>query len=74
MERLKEALARIDCITKLEDVATLHLGPGAILVALTLTFRRNSTTDTIDGAIRQITKDLKNADERIVYVYVRPTD
>ena len=34
MERLKEALSRVDCITDLEDVATLHLGPGAILVAL----------------------------------------
>jgi cation diffusion facilitator family transporter len=74
MERLKEALARIDCITKLEEVATLHLGPGAILVALTLAFRRNSTTDMIEDAIREITKELQKADERIVYVYVRPSD
>jgi cation diffusion facilitator family transporter len=74
MERLKEALARIDCITKLEEVATLHLGPGAILVALTLAFRRNSTTDMIEDAIREITKELQKADERIVYVYARPSD
>jgi divalent metal cation (Fe/Co/Zn/Cd) transporter len=28
MDRLKEALTRVDCITDLEEVATLHLGPG----------------------------------------------
>jgi divalent metal cation (Fe/Co/Zn/Cd) transporter len=73
MERLKKALARIDCITELEDVATLHLGPGSILVALTLSFRRDSTTDMLEDAIREITQALQKADERIVYVYVRPS-
>ena len=74
MERLKEALSRVDCITDLEDVATLHLGPGAILVALTLAFRRDSTTDMIEDAIREITVALQKADGRIAYVYVRPSD
>ena len=74
MERLKEALARADCITDLKDVATLHLGPGAILVALTLAFRRDSTTDMIEDAIREITQALQKADGRIAYVYVRPSD
>jgi divalent metal cation (Fe/Co/Zn/Cd) transporter len=74
MERLKKALARIDCITDLENVATLHLGPNTILVALTLAFRRDSTTSMLEGAIREITKALQEADERIVYVYVRPSE
>ena len=74
MERLKEALARVDCITDLEDVATLHLGPAAILVALTLAFRRDSTTDMVEEAIREITHALQEADGRIAYVYVRPSD
>jgi hypothetical protein len=52
MERLKEAPGRVACITDLEDVATLHLGPGSILVALTLAFRRDSTTDMIEGVVR----------------------
>ena len=59
MERLKEALSRVDCITDLEEVATLHLGPGAILVALTLAFRRDSTTDMIEDAIREITRHFR---------------
>jgi divalent metal cation (Fe/Co/Zn/Cd) transporter len=73
MERLKTALAHIDCITDVEEVATLHLGPGSILVALTLSFRRDSTTEMLEDAIREITQALQKADERIVYVYVRPS-
>jgi len=68
MERLKEALSRVDCITDLEDVATLHLGPGAILVALTLRFRRDSTTDMIEDAIREITQALQKAWPDRVYL------
>jgi cation diffusion facilitator family transporter len=74
MERLQEALARIGCITSLDEVATLHLGPGEILVALTLAFRRGSTTEAIEDAIREVTEALHKADERVVYVYVRPSD
>ena len=74
MERLEEALSRIGCITSLDEVATLHLGPGKILVALTLACRRDSTTDMIEEAIREVTEALRKADERVVYVYVRPSD
>ena len=69
-----EALSRIGCITSLDEVATLHLGPGKILVALTLACRRDSTTDMIEEAIREVTEALRKADERVVYVYVRPSD
>jgi cation diffusion facilitator family transporter len=74
MKRLEKALSRIDCITSLDEVATLHLGPGRILVALTLAFRRDSTTDMIEEAIREVTEALRKADERVVYVYVRPSN
>ena len=73
MTRLKKALAQIDCITDLEEVATLHLGPNAILVALTLAFRRDSTTAALESAIREITETLQKADGRIAYVYVGPS-
>ena len=73
MDRLKATLARIDCITRLDEIATLHLGPGAILVALTLAFRPNSTTQLVDAAIAEITKCLQEADGRVAYVYVRPS-
>ena len=43
-------------------------------VAFTLAFRRDSTTDMIEEAIREVTEALRKADERVVYVYVRPSD
>jgi len=74
MERLKETLDRINCITRLEEIATLHLGPGAILVALTLAFRPKATTSAIEAAIVEITECLQATDGRVAYVYVRPAD
>ncbi|MDB5499919.1 MAG: hypothetical protein JWP28_3950 [Phenylobacterium sp.] len=73
MDRLKATLANIDCIMRLDEITTLHLGPGAILVALTLDFRPNSTTQLIDAAIVEITKCLQETDGRVAYVYVRPS-
>lgn len=72
MERLEETLARVDCITELKEIATLHLGPGSILVALTLAFRPKSTTEMLDTAVLEITRCLQATDGRIAYVYVRP--
>ena len=54
------------------QIATLHLGPSEILVALTLNFRAKSSTETLNEAIRGITECLKAADGRVAYVYVRP--
>jgi cation diffusion facilitator family transporter len=73
MERLEETLARIDCIMELKEIATLHLGPGSILVALTLAFRPKSTTEMLDRAVLEITRCLQATDGRVAYVYVRPT-
>ncbi len=73
MERLQATLARVDCISRLEEIATLHLGPGAILVALTVAFRPKSTTEMLDAAVREITRCLQETDGRIAYVYVRPS-
>jgi cation diffusion facilitator family transporter len=73
MERLEETLSAIDCITELKEIATLHLGPGVILVALTLALRPQSTTEALNAAIRNITQCLQETDGRIAYVYVRPT-
>ena len=73
MAQLKATLAAIDCITQLDEIATLHLGPGEILVALTLSFRPDSTTQTLNRAIHELTACLKAADGRVAYVYVRPS-
>jgi cation diffusion facilitator family transporter len=72
MERLKETLDGIKCITRLDDVATLHLGPGVILVALTVAFRPKATGASITAAVVEITACLQATDGRVAYVYLRP--
>lgn len=72
LARLREALAQDARIEEVVEVATLQLGPGAILVALTLTFRRPIDAGAIDVAIGEITRALREADGRVAYVYVRP--
>jgi cation diffusion facilitator family transporter len=67
--RLLSADARIE---KVVEIATLHLGPKAVLVALTLSFQPSMTLADLRRAIRELTAAMKQADERIAYVYVRP--
>jgi cation diffusion facilitator family transporter len=74
MERLRETLAGVGCINDFEEIATLHLGPNAILVALTVVFRPDASTDTLNTAIGNITQALRAADERVAFVYVRPSE
>ena len=69
IKRLLGADARID---KVVEIATLHLGPKSVLVALTLSFTSEMTLTDLRQAIREITSALKKVDARIAYVYVRP--
>jgi cation diffusion facilitator family transporter len=61
-------------IVELVEVATLHLGPQSILVALTLTFRSDMTLADLRGAIAELTGALQKADGRVCHVYVRPAE
>jgi divalent metal cation (Fe/Co/Zn/Cd) transporter len=72
MEELKRVLAADSRIVHLDEIATLHLGPQAILIALTLRFRSELSTAAIEEAIRGITSALKAAEKRVAYVYFRP--
>ncbi|TPK78146.1 hypothetical protein [Mesorhizobium sp. B2-4-17] len=71
---LIEALSSVGSVSGVEDIATLHLGPNSILVALTLVVRGDATTKTLKADIADITQALKAVDERIRYVYVRPSE
>ena len=59
-------------IARVVDIATLHLGPKTVLVALTLSFASEMTLTDLRQAIRDLTLALRQADGRIAYVYVRP--
>ena len=74
MERLK-AVLEADCrIVEVVEIATLHLGPRSILVALTLSFPPDMTVAVLREALHGITQALQAADDRIAYVYVRPAE
>lgn len=74
MQELKAALAGLPSIEKVHEITTLHLGPQTILAAVTLQFRPELSGGARDEAVREITRALQRADDRIAYVYVRPPD
>jgi len=71
---LQRTLAADRRIMAVHELATLHLGPQVIMVALTLSFAPEMHVRDLRAALRDITKALKSVDERITYVYVRPPE
>jgi len=74
MARLKAVLEADPRIVEVQEIATLHLGPNAILVALTLNLPPEMTVLALDQAVFELTQALKAADNRIAFVYLRPGD
>ena len=72
MEELHRVLAADSRILQIDEIATMHLGPQAILMALTLRFRSELSIPALDDAIREITFALQAVEKRVAYVYVRP--
>ena len=72
MEEITRLLNADSRIEEVVDIATLHLGPKAVLVALTLSFTAEMTLNELGAAIRDLTAAMQRADGRIAYVYVRP--
>lgn len=73
-EELRRALDTAGQAGSVADLATLHLGPRVVLVAITLRFDDEVCVADWNVAIRAITRTLKAADDRIAYVYVRPAE
>ena len=72
MEELHRVLAADSRIVQIDEIATMHLGPQAILMALTQRFRSELSIPALDDAIREITFTLQAVEKRVPYVYVRP--
>jgi cation diffusion facilitator family transporter len=72
MEELHRVLAADSRILQIDEIATMHLGPQTILMALTLRFRSELSIPALDDAIREITSTLQSMEKRVAYVYVRP--
>jgi cation diffusion facilitator family transporter len=72
LEKLRRSLARETRIAEIHEIATLHLGPRVVMVALTLSFAAELRARELGDAIRSLTRLLKDTDDRIGYVFVRP--
>ena len=72
MEELHRVLIADPRIVQVDEIATMHLGPQAILIALTLRFRSDLSIG-LDDAIWSITSALQAVDKRVAYVYFRPS-
>ncbi len=67
---LRDRLSRIQEIQEVGRLATMHLGPREILVALEIEFVDGLSTDGIETAIDQIERELKDAVPAVTRIYV----
>lgn len=70
---LRKVLEDDDRVAEIEDLATVHLGPRSVLVALTLRFQPELTVAALGETIRDLTKAMQAADGRVAFLYVRPS-
>jgi cation diffusion facilitator family transporter len=54
------------------EVASLHLGPRNILLAITLTFRHGLTSEDVQEAVDDMVARARASDPRICGVFIRP--
>jgi len=59
-------------IERVAEIATLHLGPTSVLVALTVAFKPSLTLTDLRAAIRDLTMGPKEVEGRNPHVYLRP--
>jgi cation diffusion facilitator family transporter len=70
--RARAAVAEDPRVEAVLNVASLHLGPQAILVALTLDFRDGLSGDELHDAAETLTARVQAIDPRIRQVFLRP--
>ncbi len=73
MERIRRLLNADSRIVNVIEVGTLHLGPEAILVALTVSFKQEMTMQHLRETIDELARAMQQEDNRITYVYIRPS-
>ena len=70
--RARETAVADPAVESVLQVASLHLGPRSILMALTLKFRSGLSGDEIQAAAEALTEKVRAADPRIGGVFLRP--
>jgi divalent metal cation (Fe/Co/Zn/Cd) transporter len=68
---IRQTVARHLQVPAAPEITTLHLGPGAILVALTFDFGDRDAAE-LRGLVDGLTAALREVEPRVAYVFVRP--
>lgn len=70
--KLRGVVEDHETVTHVDDFRTMFIGAGQVLVTADVGFESDLETDAIDDAIRQIQRDLQEADDRVQRVYIEP--
>jgi cation diffusion facilitator family transporter len=72
VERARAAVGGDPRVQAIFDVASLHLGPRNILLAVTLSFRHGLTSEDVQQAVDDLVARARASDPRIRSVFIRP--
>jgi cation diffusion facilitator family transporter len=72
VEAVRKAVETDPRVASVVDLASLHLGPKTILIAITLRFRAGMGTRELEGACDELARLARTADPRICDVFLRP--
>jgi divalent metal cation (Fe/Co/Zn/Cd) transporter len=72
VERARAALEADPRVASVVEVASLHLGPTSILMAVTLRFHGGLSGDEVQAAADELVAVTRAADSRIGDVFLRP--
>ncbi|HEY8253415.1 MAG TPA: hypothetical protein VIG39_02185, partial [Rhizomicrobium sp.] len=58
-------------IEKVHEILTMHLGPAAVLMAITLDYQDGLTIPEAEGIMGRMTEEIRKIDRRITRIFVR---
>jgi cation diffusion facilitator family transporter len=71
MDEIRQALNSEPCISKINDVLTMYLGPDEILLAATLEFKVGTTAHQVKEVSDHVMVRLRKAEPRITRLFLR---
>jgi cation diffusion facilitator family transporter len=74
LDRVRTVLSQDARVERVDDLLSMHLGPGNILLAVSIDFRDDLTSPEIEDAARALEADLRKIHPSIGKVFLRPVD
>ncbi|HVJ41815.1 MAG TPA: cation diffusion facilitator family transporter [Dongiaceae bacterium] len=72
LRRIRRILSQDERVQGIGDLLTMHFGPEDVLLALSVDFQDNLSVAEVEGAIEEITADLKRKIPRLQRIFLRP--